>query len=387
MKEKSFDKFILLLYFFSIVNSLYFSALSQSNEFEGKLVAPKIVLLLPFAIVILQLLRILFVFNKSRIDSLGRTWLYILIMYLFVFINDFANNVTSYNYNTYWFVVCPPVAWVYYSLVFKENPSLSDLFIKLGFWLLVLCSAIFLYFVPLSIRDNDYFSRLNTGYYALMAYPLAMLSSNRKKQIISTALLLVVVLLTMKRGAILAIFLSFMLYFVLSSNKNIGKKIILLFILAVSIMYIVPIINEYSNGTLYLRYEQQSLQEDGRYSMYTMILNALFQSSPIDIVLGHGHNAVMINKVAFGFSAHNDYLEFLYDYGVIGFILLLRYQCKLCKITRLSFISNTYFLSTIFAFTCIVVLSMVSVVYAYYYFLIIIPFWCMINNHLNMIIK
>lgn len=137
-----------------------------------------------------------------------------------------------------------------------------------------------------------------------------------------------------------------------------------------------------SNGTLQVRYEftqNEGDEEGGRASMYPMIWEAITQSDMTEIAIGHGHNAIVSNDILYGLSAHNDYLEFLYDYGAIGLLLLLLYQWELIKITYRTYKYNRDFLSTIFALSSIIVLSMVSVVYAFYYFLVIIPFWCVIN--------
>ena len=384
MNAKKIDKLIILVYFLSIALSLYYYGLSQSIG-HMDIMAPIGILLLPFGVAVLQLVRISSTLCKYKINVLGRVWLWIFIYYLWAFIIGFTYGHTTYNYNTYWFVFCPPVAWVYFSLVLKETPSLSKYLVKLSFGLLILYSAIFLYFVPKSIHATGYFASLNTGYYALMIYPLSMMNKSRMKQIVSTGLLLIVVLLSMKRGAVVSVSVAFILYFLLSSYKKLGKKIVAFATFALVVVYLFPRINEYSNGTLLHRYEftQNQGDEDGRASMYPLVWSEIWSSSPTEVIFGHGHNAIISNNVLQGLSAHNDYLEFFYDYGILGLLLLLLYQFQLFRITKISHRLKTDFLPTIFALTSIVVLSMVSIVYAYNYFLIIIPFWSLMMNRLE----
>ena len=245
-------------------------------------------------------------------------------------------------------------------------------------------SVISLYFIPRSIRDNGLFSSLNTGYYVIFSYPLVLLDNARWKKIIATVLLIIVVFLSLKRGGIVAVVLGFSLYFLLSSNKHFVRKLVIAGVSVLLLIYTLPIINEYTNGTLLMRYEftQNQGDEEGRASMYPIVWKSVWKSSPAQILVGHGHKGVVNDNVLLGLSAHNDYLEFLYDYGVFGLILLLVYQVKLFRITIRSHKIKEGFLSTIFALTSIVVLSMVSIVFSYYYFLLIIPFWCVINNRL-----
>lgn len=248
-------------------------------------------------------------------------------------------------------------------------------------------SVISLYFIPRSLRDNGLFSSLNTGYYVILSYPLVMLDNARWKKIVATVLLIIIVFLSLKRGGIVAIVLGYSLYFLLSSNKHLVRKLVVAGVSVTLLIYALPKINEYTNGTLMVRYEftQNQGDEEGRTSMYPIVWRSVWDSSPAEILVGHGHNGVVNDNVLQGLSAHNDYLEFLYDYGVFGLILLLVYQVRLFRITIRSHKTKECFLSTILALTSIVVLSMVSIIFSYYYFLLIIPFWCVINNRLKRI--
>ena len=49
-------------------------------------------------------------------------------------------------------------------------------------------------------------------------------------------------------------------------------------------------------------------------------------------LLGHGYNMV-IDKLPFGYSAHNEYLEILFDFGILGAMI---YLSVLFSIIRLS---------------------------------------------------
>lgn len=384
--SKSLDKFIILLFYFSIIILFYYNGLSQSNTVQDEFQAPMFVLLLPFVVSVLQVLRI-FSMGKPVISPLAKSWIYIFVYYLFAFIIGSAQGAAHYNYNTIWLVVCPPITWMYFSIVINKNNEVPAFLQKWSFWMFLVFSVISLYFIPRSIRDSGLFSSLNTGYYVILSYPLVMLDNARWKKIIATVLLIIIVFLSLKRGGIVAVVLGFFLYFLLSSNKHWVRKFVVAGVAVLLLVYAIPIINEYTNGTLMVRYEftQDQGDEEGRASMYPIVWRSVWDSSLAQMMVGHGHNGVVNDNVLQGLSAHNDYLEFLYDYGVFGLVLLLVYQVRLFRITIRSHKTEEGFLSTIFALTSIVVLSMVSIIFSYYYFLLIIPFWCVINNRLTRI--
>lgn len=381
--SKSLDKFIILLFYFSIIILFYYNGLSQSNTVQDEFQAPRFVLFLPFAVSALQILRI-FLMGRLVLSPLAKSWVYIFIYYLLAFIIGSTQGTIHHNYNTIWFVICPPITWMYFSTVINKNNEVPVFLQKWSFWMFLVFSVISLYYIPRSIRDNGLFSSLNTGYYVIFSYPLVLLDNARWKKIIATVLLIIVVFLSLKRGGIVAVVLGFSLYFLLSSNKHFVRKLVIAGVAVLLLIYTLPIINEYTNGTLMVRYEftQNQGDEDGRASMYPIVWKSVWDSSLVHILVGHGHNGVVNDNVLHGLSAHNDYLEFLYDYGVFGLVLLLVYQVRLFRITIRSHKTKEGFLSTIFALTCIVVLSMVSIVFSYYYFLLIIPFWCVIDNRL-----
>ena len=75
------------------------------------------------------------------------------------------------------------------------------------------------------------------------------------------------------------------------------------------------------------------LQEDfsggnGRYNIYIKVWRAFKESSFIQVMFGHGYNAVT-NYV--GIGAHNDFLQVVFDYGVTGLFLYFAFWIQLIK--------------------------------------------------------
>lgn len=387
MKISAIDKFIILLFYLSIIIGFYFNCLSQSSLTGLDGMAPIPVLLFPFAVSGLQIVRLGLFMGKCKLETLGRSWLYIFVYYILAFVIGIAVNQT-YKYSVYWTMVIPPIAWFYFSIICQKSPYIRDFLIEWGFLFFIAFSVIAAYFIPRSILFSGFFASLNTGYYVLLSYPLAMLSKSKIKKIVCSVIMIVIVLLSMKRGGILAAIVGFVLYILLSKkNGRFGffSKMILAVVLVGGLFYAVPVINDISGGTLEHRIEFTLEQgdEEGRASMYPKVWRAAINSPIINIIFGHGHEAVVRDKVVEGLSAHNDYLEFFYDFGIIGLILLLSFHIKLIKMTISMRRFNMEFLPMVFTLSSILVLSLVSIVYSYQYFLLVIPFLCLMSNELN----
>ena len=378
------DKLIIILFFLSIMLNYYFASLSQLNG-QKTIVAPVYILLLPFGVAFIQIIRTVTIVGMCKADALCRSWIYIFVYYIFALVIGLLGGHKEINYNTAWFIICPPVAWWYFSMTMKVNASFKDILVSLSFWFILALSFMSLYIIPRSIRDNGLFSALNSGYYVLCLYPLVLLNPNKVKKVVATIFMVLVVLFSMKRGGYVVLGLALLFYLFFSTKLSVFKKILIISVTVGALFYFIPIIDEVTYGTLTTRYEfsQNGGDEEGRSEMYPKVWKAVWASDILEQILGHGFNAVSNDKVVDGTAAHNDYLEFLYDFGIIGLILLLFYQWQLFLITRRSYLQNNYFMPTLFAFTTIVVLSMVSILYAFYYFSAIIPYWCLINQLTN----
>ena len=100
----------------------------------------------------------------------------------------------------------------------------------------------------------------------------------------------------------------------------------LLMIVCIALVYVSEYLSKSINITIIER--MQSLQEDGgsgRTTTYALVWKAFKDSNIVKQVIGHGFNAVYLDRISIS-SAHNDFLEVLYDYGVIGlffYVLLL----------------------------------------------------------------
>ncbi len=378
MKQQKFDIIIISVLYLSIALNFYYTGINRYTELSS---FPLIVNIIPFVASFLELIRIIFWKGKRKWSYVGKPWIYIFIMYMFSFVWGYLNGITHIYSNVFVFVICIPIAWLYFSLVLQNNHFLISFLIKINFWLLIYWSVFSIIFLfSYASFTGSGLSQINSGYYSLLSYPICMLDKSKFKRIIATLLMVAVVLLTMKRGGIMALIFGISLYFIFSDRFFI-KKLLLGILFLGSFSLAVIVVNDVSNGALFesFRFVNDD-QEEARVGIFKSVWDNSRSSSIPNLFLGHGHKAVTENHIASDMAAHNDYLEFLYDYGLVGLFLLLLYQFRLYKVTKMSRKYNIAFFPTIFAFSCIFALSSVSVLYSFQYFMLLIPFWNIMNE-------
>lgn len=173
---------------------------------------------------------------------------------------------------------------------------------------------------------------ISTAYYALFLLPFVFLLEN---ELIKWALVLLVfstVLLSVKRTGFIAFVLCLVVYFYYNikyyNNGNISRKkkiqLMTITLLVAIILYI--FFNYYvSSHSIGIIDRLGSISEDGgsgRTDVWIYTWNMIKNSNFFSLIFGHGFNAVY-QFSELHLSAHNDFLEVIYDYGIVGFCIYL----------------------------------------------------------------
>ena len=88
-------------------------------------------------------------------------------------------------------------------------------------------------------------------------------------------------------------------------------------------------------------------------------------SNIIQLLFGHGYNSVLADN-PLGFSAHNDFLEILYDFGVFAFLLYCALYFRIYRFCRkLVERKSKYAGAMLFSVCLLIINSMVSHIYIY----------------------
>ena len=132
------------------------------------------------------------------------------------------------------------------------------------------------------------------------------------------ALSIVVMIMNASRGALVAISLG-IAYYLFVSKIKISYKIIFSILIIGFIYYLYN--NSYFDLLMYRIQNDET--GSGRSEIWVNRLTAFFSGSFLNIVFGYGQDEAMTLGTSITIGCHNDYVAFLTEYGLIGFILFI----------------------------------------------------------------
>jgi len=167
----------------------------------------------------------------------------------------------------------------------------------------------------------------NIAYRFVALFPFVFLFQRKKLlSIIMTVIILYFVISGAKRGAFLVsmiILICFIFYQIKANNKNnsIGTfagntALIVIILIVLNRLYLQ---NQYLNSRLAALVQGN---DSGRIIIYSNILNNWIKSDAFHKIFGHGFAASIIMSGT-GSYAHNDWLELLSNFGIVGIIVYI----------------------------------------------------------------
>lgn len=175
---------------------------------------------------------------------------------------------------------------------------------------------------------------ISTAYYTLFFLPFALLSDKKVIKWGGTVLVLYTLLLCMKRTGFIAFVAGIVVYILVeyrSASKGSKKRVFVLLggLLALTAMYF--FIMENTRGTFSVIDRLLSTGQtsnEGREDVWPVVISMIRHSDIIALIFGHGFDTVIENS-PLALSAHCDFLEVIYDYGVSGLLLYLTFYKRL----------------------------------------------------------
>lgn len=175
---------------------------------------------------------------------------------------------------------------------------------------------------------------ISTAYYTLFFLPFALLSEKKVIKWGVTVLVLYTLLLCMKRTGFIAFVAGIVVYILVeyrSAPKGSKKRAFVLLggLLALTAMYF--FIMENTRGTFSVIDRLLSTGQtsnEGREDVWPVVISMIRHSDIIALIFGHGFDTVIENS-PLALSAHCDFLEVIYDYGVSGLLLYLTFYKRL----------------------------------------------------------
>ena len=240
-------------------------------------------------------------------------------------------------------------------------------FYTTGTIIAILITAIY-YYKNWTLANEVDEAHLGTAYYVLFLLPMILGSPKQWIKHLAMVITGAVIISSFKRGGLIAYVLGIVAYLyvkeVLLEHKF--TKLIW-FLVVVVVLFVTLIFIDNAMGNI-ITQRILNIQEDGgsgRNLVWITTWDMICNSTPEQLIFGHGINAVLKNS-PLRLSAHNDFLEVLYNYGVICFIPYIFLHTRLIQQIFASIrIRDDRASIMAFTYTILIILSMISHVITY----------------------
>lgn len=190
-----------------------------------------------------------------------------------------------------------------------------------GMWI---CLVLTYFRIMLSLMAVDDVIQMVSSYYTLFVLPLILLTTGRWRSALFLLLTMLVLMSSVKRAGIITMGAGLIVYALayavvsprLKLSAVVGGLVLLLSLGGIFIAFA----NSEENNILE-RFQNMDRDEgSGRLMVWSKTVKLLEESDFGALMVGHGYDMVRQDSQA-GLSAHNDFLEVAYDYGLIGLFL------------------------------------------------------------------
>lgn len=266
---------------------------------------------------------------------------------------------------TKWYILLI-VPYAVFRFVGMSTYSLSNNYLVQHGALIVFCTAVFSYFYTFFQYDILTIEYRNINAYAiLLLLPTVLITEKKVIRIICIIITGLALLTSIKRGGVVAYLIALTIYIYCSLNRTQSKRSIINFVpfvIAIAlVLSVFAYVDSRLGGRIYSRFTEESKTTDissGRVDIYQQTIDLVQSTNFGQLIYGHGFDAVRRDS---GSAAHNDFLEVIYDFGVIGFAFYVLMIVRLfMAIKRLREKESRLYAPLSFFMTAFLVLSLLS---------------------------
>ena len=324
------------------------------------------------------------VFNIKKVKFQQPLISLILLSVWTIFVN-ILNNVSVWvllvqsNMSVLW---C--LSYIFFNtLRVKESKYKSsiEIFSRLLLWCYILATVY--YFFDMMARIGR-IPVLNLVYYEMALLPWVFVAGIKKNEKwIYYLASIAVVILSMKRGAIFAMALMILAdSYVTAKQTNSYKMFVRIVVIVVMFAITVFLADNISDGFLSHRFSEDELESgSGRMEHFSITWRYIKDGDLWELMFGRGCEKSL---QMFGILIHNEWLYFLFCYGLIGLMIYASLIGSFVKKSILELKKKSYLAIPCFIMTALyLVLSMVSAGYSGYVGLWLFGFWGYLNAELD----
>ncbi len=296
--------------------------------------------LLNIPVLLILLISIIYSITYGNIRTLRVTYpffaIVIFLAYLWfdsIFLGGFPTNLTYIEYLT---IIS---AFVFSVLITKSK--YSNIYLNCILLVFIFLTCYYLQNIHQYIIE-EHIAQNNAAYTLLFFLPFILCLSQKIYKRVLLFLILISLFFSLKRGTIIAFCLAYMVYYFIVNKPSITKIILILGVI-ICFAFVINNYFEYDDNLIYNTVIErfENLKEDGgsgRTDIYVYVWDKILNANAGNNILGYGWGSVQ--KTSLGLSAHNDFLEIIYDFGWFGFILYLFVLINLFILLRKVFFIN-----------------------------------------------
>lgn len=203
------------------------------------------------------------------------------------------------------------------------------------------------------------------AYYALYLLPIMLACEKRWLRIVCIVIVSVIIVSSVKRGGLIALVLGVMVYLIISryiTNKGFKTAIVLCFILALLCVFFYFMISYLGDNIIERLLDSDDTTGSGRLDIWNSLFERMQTQDLTLWIFGNGHLSTTQYSWE-NLTAHNDFLEIVYNYGIFNFIVYLFFFISLVVYTLQAIRQkNTYAPSLAMMLTIFTILSMISII-------------------------
>ena len=277
-------------------------------------------------------------------------------------------------------IACVVVYFTAYAIVYSADSGITSLRKSMLLLFMFLLGLVWIVVSYFAVNYRDY-GQQNIAYYLIVFLPWLVQIRNRTFRTLAIVVLVVLCLMSLKRTAILTLGLSLLGWalFVLFKNRAMNTFLKFTFICLGALLTVSGYIQGDALLDKRISTRMQAMRDDrgsGRLEIYSEVITLMKQRTMDEWLTGRGHDAVS-RATREQLSAHNDFLEVTYDYGLPGISLYFYFICMLLSQVKGSLLRNAPdALPILLSVIIFLSMSMISHLVVYpSYFCILMIFW------------
>lgn len=258
-------------------------------------------------------------------------WFVLMLILVFINSNDIARIFKNIIYISFW-----PICFISSYYFVRKNSLNINRFINSYSIIFVLNLLLYINYYIYNYSIQSTFEGINQIYYLVLITPWLFLIKKKRIKHLFILILFTSTLASFKRNSIIILSLIILYYYFNSFYKSSFRKKLIKIFFILTLLSLFSYISFKNDATNFLleRFEFSDLEKTtGRKAIWSEVIKNQNNSTGLEWLIGHGHNTVSqyVSLNGTRLTAHNDFLEVLFDYGIIIFILYLTIYFYLIK--------------------------------------------------------